>query len=81
MRVRGDWRPGTGHALSDVVERIVVEGPEAEARPRALRSFVHAGRGQGGVGVSGVVGRAALALALRVADAVRTSPLAVPAAG
>ena len=26
-------------------------------------------------------GRAALALALRVADAVRTSPLAVPAAG
>jgi predicted dehydrogenase len=81
MRVRGDWRPGTGHALSDVVERIVLEAPEADALQLELRSFVHAVRGQREVVVSGEEGRAALALALRVADAVRTSPLAVPAAG
>jgi len=38
-------------------------------------------RGESTVVVSGEEGRAALALALRVADAVRTSPLAVPTAG
>jgi len=81
MRVRGDWRPGTGNALTDVVERIVLEAPEADALQLELRSFVHAVRGQHEVVVSGEEGRAALALALRVADAVRTSPLAVHAAG
>jgi predicted dehydrogenase len=81
MRVRGDWRPGTGEALSDVVERIVLEAPEADALQLELRSFVHAVRGEREVVVSGEEGRAALALALRVADAVRTSPLAAPAAG
>jgi predicted dehydrogenase len=81
MRVRGDWRPGTGNALTDVVERIVLDAPEADALQLELRSFVHAVRGQREVVVSGEEGRAALALALRVADAVRTSPLAVHAAG
>jgi predicted dehydrogenase len=81
MRVRADWRPGTGHALTDVVERIVLEAPEADALELELRSFVHAVRGEREVVVSGEEGRAALALALRVADAVRTSPLAAPAAG
>lgn len=81
MRVRSDWQPGTGHALSDVVERIVLEAPEADALQLELRSFVHAVRGGREVVVSGEEGRAALALALRVADAVRTSPLAVPAVG
>jgi predicted dehydrogenase len=81
MRVRGDWRPGTGEALSDVVERIVLEAPEADALQLELRSFAHAVRGDREVVVSGEEGRAALALALRVADAVRTSPLAAPAAG
>lgn len=81
MRVRGDWRPGTGQALTDVVERIELEAPEADALQLELRSFVHAVRGRREVVVSGDEGRAALALALRVADAVRLSPLAVPAAG
>jgi predicted dehydrogenase len=81
MRVRSDWRPGTGTALTDVVERIGLEAPEADALGLELRSFVHAVRGQREVVVSGEEGRAALALALRVAAAVRTSPLAVPAAG
>jgi predicted dehydrogenase len=81
MRVRGDWRPGTGTALTDVVDRIVLEAPEADALQLELRSFVNAVRGEREVVVSGEEGRSALALALRVADAVRTSPLAVPTAG
>lgn len=81
MRVRGDWRPGSGQALTDVVERIELEAPEADALQLELRSFVHAVGGGSEVVVSGAEGRAALALALRVADAVRASPLAVPAAG
>jgi predicted dehydrogenase len=81
MRVRRDWRPGTGSALTDVVERVVLEAPEADALQLELRSFVHAVRGEREVVVTGEEGRSALALALRVADAVRTSPLAVPAAG
>jgi predicted dehydrogenase len=81
MRVRGDWQPGTGQALSDVVERIELAAPEADALRLELRSFVHAVQGEREVVVSGEEGRAALALALRVADAVRQSPLAVPAPG
>jgi predicted dehydrogenase len=76
MRVRNGWQPGTGSELSDVVERIVLEAPEADALALELQSFVHAVRGQREVVVSGEEGRAALALALRVSDAVRTSPLA-----
>jgi predicted dehydrogenase len=81
MRVRPDWQPGTGTALTDVVERVVLEAPEADALQLELRSFVHAVRGEREVVVSGEEGRSALALALRVADAVRTSPLAVSTAG
>jgi predicted dehydrogenase len=81
MRVRGGWQPGTGQALSDVVERIELAAPEADALRLELRSFVHAVQGEREVVVSGEEGRAALALALRVADAVRQSPLAVPAPG
>lgn len=81
MRVRPDWKPGTGAQLSDVVERIVLEAPEADALRLELESFVHAVRGERAAVVTGEEGRAALALALRVADAVRTTPLAVPAVG
>jgi predicted dehydrogenase len=76
MRVRSGWQPGTGRELADVVERIVLEAPEADALALELQSFVHAVRGQREVVVRGEEGRAALALALRVADAVRTQPLA-----
>ncbi len=81
MRVRPGWQPGTGEALSDVVERIVLEAPEADALGLELQSFVHAVRGGRDVVVRGEEGRAALALALRVADAVRTSPLAASPVG
>jgi predicted dehydrogenase len=76
MRVRDGWQPGTGRELTDVVERIELEAPEADALALELQSFVHAVRGQREVVVRGEEGRAALALALRVADAVRTPPLA-----
>jgi predicted dehydrogenase len=77
MRVRSGWQPGTGRELADVVERIALEAPEADALALELQSFVHAVRGEREVVVRGEEGRAALALALRVADAVRTQPLAV----
>jgi predicted dehydrogenase len=77
MRLRDGWQPGTGRELADVVERIVLEAPEADALALELQSFVHAVRGEREVVVRGEEGRAALELALRVADAVRTPPLAV----
>ena len=79
MRVRQGWQPGTGRELADVVERIVLEAPEADALFLELQSFVHAVHGERDVVVRGEEGRAALELALRVADAVRTPPLAVTA--
>jgi predicted dehydrogenase len=79
MRLRQGWRPGVGSHLSDVVERIALEAPEADALRLELQSFVHAVQGDREVVVGGAEGRAALALAFRVADAVRTSPLSVPA--
>jgi predicted dehydrogenase len=79
MRLRSGWQPGTGRELADVVERIELQAPEADALALELQSFVHAVRGQREVVVSGEEGRAALELALRVADAVRTPPLAVSA--
>ena len=81
MRVRTGWQPGTGRELADVVERITLEAPEADALSLELQSFVHAVRGQREVVVRGEEGRAALALALRVADAVRTQPLAISTPG
>jgi predicted dehydrogenase len=77
MRVRTGWQPGTGRELADVVERVELQAPEADALALELQSFVHAVRGQREVVVSGEEGRSALELALRVADAVRTPPLAV----
>lgn len=77
MRLRQGWQPGTGRELADVVEQIVLQAPEADALSLELQSFVHAVRGEHEVVVRGEEGRAALELALRVADAVRTPPLAV----
>ena len=79
MRVRAGWQPGTGRELADVVERIELAAPDADALSLELQSFVHAIRGEREVVVRGEEGRAALELALRVADAVRTPPLAVTA--
>src|SRR3954470_7441341 len=78
MRLRPGGGGGVGSQLSDVVERIALEAPEADALRLELQSFVHAVQGDREVVVGGAEGRAALALAFRVADAVRTSPLSVP---
>ena len=55
--------------------------PRRDALALELASFVHAVRGERDAVVTGAEGRAALALALRVTDAVRRRPLAAPAGG
>ena len=70
MRRRADWVPGTGTELWDVVERLPLKAPEADALALELASFVHAIRGERDTVVTGAEGRAALALALRVTAAI-----------
>lgn len=77
MRLRAGWQPGTGRELSDAVERIPLEAPEADALGLELQSFVHAVRGGSETVVTGAEGRAALALALQVSDAIRRTPAAL----
>ncbi len=78
MRLRAGWHPGSGGRLEDVVESIPLEATEADALGLELASFVQAVRGGGETGVSGTEGRAALALALRVSEAVQRSPVLQP---
>lgn len=74
MRLKPGWR-SAGQSLSDIVERVVLEAPEADALALELASFVNAVRGDHDTVVTGAQGRAALALALRVTAAVAESPL------
>ena len=69
MRLRDD-RPEHASSLTEVVETIQLEAPEADALGLELRSFVRSVRGEAEAVVTGVEGRAALALALRVSAAV-----------
>jgi predicted dehydrogenase len=73
LRVRAGWQPGTGGELSDAVEMIPLAAPAADALGLELQSFVHAVRGDREAVVTGLEGRAALALALRVTSAVEAS--------
>lgn len=73
LRVRPSWSRGTGSSLADVVEEIALEAPEGDALRLELAEFVRAVVGKPSRGVSGVEGRAALDLALRVAAAVRAT--------
>jgi predicted dehydrogenase len=73
LRVRAGWQPGTGGELSDAVEMIPLAAPAADALGLELQSFVHAVRGDLEAVVTGREGRAALALALRVTNAVEAS--------
>jgi len=72
MRIRPEWTPGTGTDLAQVVERVPLFAPEADALALELASFVHAVRGERDTVVNGAEGRAALALALRVTEAIAT---------
>ncbi len=79
MRLRSDWTPGKGTKLEDVVERIPLAAPEEDALRLELQSFVHAVLGGTGPVVTGEEGRAALALALQVVEAVnRSTPSLLP---
>ena len=53
-----------------------LEAPEVEPLQLELESFLRAVGGEGEVVVSGAAGAQALALAMRVAQAVQASPLA-----
>jgi hypothetical protein len=59
------------------VEHVRLEAPEAEPLKLELGSFLAAVRGESDVVVSGAAGAQALALALRVAEAVQASPATV----
>ncbi len=76
LRLRNRWTRGDDALLEEVTERIQLQAPLADALRLELESFVEAVRGDGEAVVSGAEGRAALALALRVTEAVH---LATPA--
>jgi predicted dehydrogenase len=71
MRLREGWREAGGIALSEIVEQIPLEAATADALALELESFISAVRGEPGAVVSGAEGRAALALALAVTEAVQ----------
>jgi predicted dehydrogenase len=79
IRLKRDWRPGQGTRLEDIAERIALVAPEADALELELRSFVSTVLGEPATVVTGREGRAALALALQVAEAVAQSPVSLPA--
>jgi predicted dehydrogenase len=79
MRLREGWRPGTGSSLEEIVETVALSAPEADALGLELAAFVAAVRGDESEIVSAAEGRAALALALDVTNAVQRVP--VPALG
>lgn len=77
MRLRPGWRPGgTAARLEDIVEHVPLAAPVADALGLELASFVQAVRGGTATVVTGAEGRAALALALRVTEAVDARPVA-----
>lgn len=77
MRLKPDWRPSPEVKLEDIVERVSLEAPEADSLRLELQSFVAAVRGEERAGVTGEEGRAALALALQVVEAVNRSPVTI----
>jgi len=77
MRLKPDWRPSPDVKLEDIVERVALEAPEADSLRLELQSFVAAVRGEERAGVTGEEGRAALALALQVVEAVNRSPVTI----
>jgi hypothetical protein len=64
-------------SLEDIVERIPLTAPSADALGLELASFVQVLAGRPGTVVTGIEGRAALALALRVAGSVGRQPAVV----
>lgn len=78
MRLREGWRQSGGARLEEIIERVVLEAPEADALSLELASFVRAARGEAETVVTGVEGRAALALALEVTEAIQRTAATLP---
>ncbi len=78
MRLREGWREAGGQRLEEIVERVELTAPDADALALELASFVRAARGEAESVVTGVEGRAALALALEVTEAVQRAPVPGP---
>jgi predicted dehydrogenase len=74
-RLKPGWQELGATTLDAIVEHVRLDAPEAEPLRLELESFVRAVRGEAAVAVSGAAGLQALALALRVTDAVQASPL------
>lgn len=80
LRLKHRWSPGGASSLEDVVERIPLEAPSADALGLELASFLHAIRGDREAVVTGHEGRAALRLALQVSEAIHhATTVATPA--
>lgn len=74
MRLRPGARPGGVDRLDQLVEHVPLHAPPADALGLELASFLHAVRGDQDAVVTGEEGRAALALAIRVTDAINAVP-------
>jgi predicted dehydrogenase len=78
LRLRNGWSPGEVRGLEDIAERIPLEAPAADALGLELASFIRSVRGGQAPVVGGHEGRAAVALALQVAEAIHLAPLPFP---
>lgn len=81
LHLREGWQTEVASRMEDVIERVSLVAPTADALRLELQSFVHAVCGDRETVVTGAEGRAALRLALQVTEAVERSPLGVPAGG
>ena len=79
LRLRNAWIPGEVRDLDDVAERVPLETPAADALRLELAGFLGSVRGEQNAVVTGLEGRAALELALKVTEAVRLASLTVHA--
>jgi hypothetical protein len=70
MRLKEGRRRGPASSLEEIIETIPLQAEERDALGEELASFVRSVRGADEHVVSGAEGRAALALALRVTEAV-----------
>jgi predicted dehydrogenase len=71
LRLREGWSPGYATRLEDVTERIPLDAPALDSLRLELESFLHAVHGGHEAVVTGREGRAALQLALQVAEAIQ----------
>lgn len=70
MRVQPGFRPGLAERMEDVVEHVALDAPRADTLGLELATFVRAVRGGHEPVVTGREGCAAVALAVRVTEAI-----------